>query len=166
MKKLFLLIILFYSCILYSCSSLPGEMPEDFNFRLCFGVNGENCINTFDNTITKDLAADGYETTYFKISNKDKYEIYNLINALDFYSLDNTMEPTVSSKPYIFYELKISCNSKNKTILWENPFLLSDNFNTEDQKALSLKLVIKRITEIYYASNEYKNMKPLKSYYK
>lgn len=37
--------------------SMPEAMPSDFDFLLKFGVRKRNEINTYENTITKDLVA-------------------------------------------------------------------------------------------------------------
>ncbi len=36
-----------------------SEMPEDFNFRLTYGTYGKQKIDTFSNTVVKDLVEDG-----------------------------------------------------------------------------------------------------------
>ena len=62
---------------------VESEMPHDFNFKLQFGVGKNNEINTFEQTFTKDLIADGTATTKFVLSVTEMKDIYKKMQAVN-----------------------------------------------------------------------------------
>lgn len=85
MKKFLLLVVLVIGIV--GCSdtneepntttaSMPEKMPDDFGFAVQFGVDKKNEINTFEETVTKDLIQNGTITTSITLTEKEMQQIY------------------------------------------------------------------------------------------
>lgn len=72
-----------------SVSELPEEMPDEFDFSLKYGYNAANEINTYEDTYTKDLAADGDVTTDFELSSEEMQSIYDEMRSVDILNTPN-----------------------------------------------------------------------------
>ncbi|WP_042475674.1 hypothetical protein [Bacillus ndiopicus] len=88
MKKLFALFA--FITILVGCQAkdemavtLPDEMPTDFNFKVQFGIGTKNIIDTYENTVTKDLISDGTASTPFQFTEEEMTFIYNEMKESD-----------------------------------------------------------------------------------
>lgn len=69
-------LILLVGCQKKTENVLPEEMPADFNFKVQFGINKRNSINTYDNTVTKDLIVGGTASTALQLTEDDMRAIY------------------------------------------------------------------------------------------
>lgn len=79
--------------LLAGCSStadtMPEEMPADFDFRVSYGVNGTNKIDTFIDLVVKDLVEDGIAEADIALSDQEMEAIYlkmaefNVMGELD-----------------------------------------------------------------------------------
>lgn len=56
---------------------MPVSMPDDFAFEIHFGIGGRNEINTFNDTVTKDLISDGTATANMTFTPEEMEAIYN-----------------------------------------------------------------------------------------
>lgn len=56
--------------------AMPEDMPVDFGFSILFGVGKKNEINTFNNTVTKDLIKNGTVTANVALTDEEMNEIY------------------------------------------------------------------------------------------
>lgn len=62
---------------------MPEHMPEDFNFAIQFGIGKKNEINTFENTVTKDLILDGTATTEINFTKEQMNNIYKKMKEIN-----------------------------------------------------------------------------------
>ena len=130
----------------------------DFEFKLDFGPYGRNNINTFNDTITKDLVLHGNMKTDFKLTEWQRMIIFNKMSEMDIMSYDSDLNYGV--KDYQHPEnlaLAIRIKGKEKTIYWSAPWSFTDeemaNLSDEQKEFLELVNYIKRIV---YKSKEYK----------
>jgi hypothetical protein len=63
--------------------SMPSEMPNDFHFIVQFGVESKNEINTFEDTVTKDLVADGTITRKIPLTKKELKQVYEKMKEIN-----------------------------------------------------------------------------------
>lgn len=70
---------------LFGCSAkeYSTTMPEDFDFRLLYGVNGVNQINTFEDKVVKDLISNGKIEAQIELSDNEMQQIYEKMIELD-----------------------------------------------------------------------------------
>lgn len=64
-------------------SSMPIEMPSDFDFIVKFGVGKMNEINTYEHTVTKDLISDGTATTNSSFTTSEMADIYRKMKGIN-----------------------------------------------------------------------------------
>ncbi|AQQ53088.1 hypothetical protein [Planococcus lenghuensis] len=66
-------------------TAMPAEMPEDFDFSIRYGITSKNEVDTFDDTVTKDLITNGTASADIKLSDEEMklvYEKMQKINAM------------------------------------------------------------------------------------
>lgn len=83
---LYLISILFIS--LFGCSNQPDkleikEMPADFNFSLIYGTYGKQKIDTFNETVVKDLVEDGTIEVKISFTEEEMEQIYHEMMSID-----------------------------------------------------------------------------------
>lgn len=160
-----LCIALFISLV--SCannSQAHGTAPDDFNFSLCFGVDGKNKLDTYKETFTKDLVIDGTETIDFAIPKEEKQRIYE---ALLQYGIDQ-MPDDLSVDDYYLTPANhliftYTCQNRTKEIVWSNGYWSEDD-SLPEQNNRFLRFV-KIICEYIQETDQYKNMSPSRGGY-
>ncbi|GAJ99945.1 hypothetical protein [Geomicrobium sp. JCM 19055] len=93
-------------------STLPEEMPEDFDFSLWYGITGANEINTFEGTYTKDLAEGGDVTTELQLTNEEMKMIYNQMRSVDVLNTARYACKTTCVEPYDENHLTMTVNGE------------------------------------------------------
>lgn len=63
--------------------TLPEDIPNDFGFSIQFGVGKNNEINTFEDTVTKDLITDGTAKATVTLTDKEMDEIYKKMKEVN-----------------------------------------------------------------------------------
>jgi|GEM_PF-1263002 len=105
------------------------NMPEDFDFRIEYGVGGINCIDTYNNTFTKDLVQKGTKTIDFLIPDDVMQKIYKIFVDNDITELPDDINADVevtddkafdSWTPANSYSLTYTCNNETRTIVCED----------------------------------------------
>lgn len=98
----------------YFQSGIPTSMPADFAVSLQYGVDGKNSINTYNNTITKDLVENGLTSIEYIPSKEELETIYKTIVKYDLYKIN---------KPLV---------NKNVSVDENQEFILNFTINGED----------------------------------
>lgn len=133
-----LLIFLFTCVLLFGCSeaneiieekeavaenpkkiSMPVTMPDDFDFLVKFGVRKRNEINTYENTVTKDLVTNGTVTTSLTFTTEEMEKIYLKMKELNIANWKNiNLQTNCRRIPPIEeeWEIKISGKAITQTI--------------------------------------------------
>ncbi|TSB45558.1 hypothetical protein [Alkalicoccobacillus porphyridii] len=102
-----------------SCTSpLPEEMPDDFEFSLQYGYSMSNELNTFENTFTKDLIADGTDTTEMVLSEEERMFIYGKLRSVDLWALP-TETGTPCYEPHESYHLTMIADGEETNLEWK-----------------------------------------------
>jgi hypothetical protein len=160
MKKRFLLVflILIFSLIIIGCKkddSLPEQITEDFNFSLQYGINGINEINTYENTITKDLILDGTKSIKFEIPKKDLGDVYSKLVELD---IARISEKLVNKKLFITplteYILTFTISKRKYTVSGDaTMYSLNGNEQVDD-----FSTFVKYVIDYVESTTEYKSL--------
>ena len=92
----------------------PDRMPKNFNF-IAKLENNYYTINTYNNTFSKSLEWDKETIISYKISNKEKKRVFELIKENDIISYPNYFTPSthVIIRPTENYYFKCTYNSAN-----------------------------------------------------
>lgn len=138
MKKI--LFLLLFTSILNACSqlnkvsnevdafhsneptvqTLPKDMPNDFGFSIQFGFGKNNEINTFENTVTKDLISDGTATANVTLTDKEMNEIYKKMKEVNIVEMKKFIPEPIdgticTQEPHEEDEWKITINGETIT---------------------------------------------------
>lgn len=144
-----------------SASSLPDEMPRDFNFILSYGVNGKNQINTLKGQFTKDMVTNPSVTADLKLSVEEMKSIYNEMKKINILSYPDIYYHKTNTKqtPFYTYSLKVIYNGMEKNIYWE------DETVSKSSKSVKLRKLFNNIEEMIINKDEYKKLPDAKGGY-
>ena len=162
-KKCVLFFILTMFCL--SCMTACGS-EDKFNFKLNFGLGGGiGCIDTYNNTFTKDMIPNGTEIIDFNIPDDKMKEFYEAFLEYEIYDLpeDISIEPSVS--PAYTYILTYTYNKQTKTIIYNNVYFgVGMNTGSSEKHDQFVKFANK-IRDYVYNTEEYLNMPPAEGGY-
>ena len=143
-----------------------AQMPDDFNFTIHFGIDGKNCIDTYNHTFTKDLIAKGTATIDFVIPADEMREIYRAFVEYQIAGLPYNMniKPVIgglysSYEPAPTYAITCTCDQVTKTVICDDggPWdAVSGPPDTRDRLVSFIKIV----EDYIYSTPDYQNMPP------
>jgi hypothetical protein len=151
------LLITILLLVISGCSvknTLPDEMPNDFDFLVQFGVGSKNEINTFDNTVTKDLVVDGTITEKIPLTKEEIKRIYQKmkqVNVLEPKKLEPKKKSCMQT-PYEEDKWKIKLNGETIT------FYLTEEYCNPTKDAKQLFELRNYIFDIVLNKDEYKEL--------
>ena len=167
---LLLLLMISVGCNNGNANSNPldVQIPDDFNFSLCFGIEGMNDIDTYSDTFTKDLISDGTETISFSIPDEKMKEIYQVFlknkiaelpDDINAYALETIGDTASSHTPADYYSLTFTLNGITKTIVCNDggPW---DAKKGPPNERKQLVQFVEFIREYIFSTEEYQNMSP------
>lgn len=133
--------------LLAGCSSekntMPEEMPADFGFRVSYGINGANKIDTFNDLVVKDLVEDGIAEANIALSEQEMEAIYlkmaefNVMGKLDLEEDEQCLEEPSSRTAW-----EISANGEVKEYGFGS---YCDGYPEDVQKLMALEEVVHQI---------------------
>lgn len=128
------------------------EKLSGFDFSIKYGVMGISSIDTFSNTVTKDLVSDGVATANIVLSIEVKNRAYDDFLAMDILSFPDTIvsEPGHMWIPYETYEITVKIDGVTKHIDWKH------DGNPDYEKAENLLSLIKYLAQYVQKLDEYK----------
>jgi hypothetical protein len=131
----------------------PGDLSA-FHFRLSFGVQMKNVIDTFNGTFTKDLVIDPPYTAPFHLSEQHMLTILTEMERINVFAYPDIFEEESNMRitPFNTYKLEIEYKGISKTIYWEDENL------SQSERTVKLRGLIKMIEGIVYYQDEYKAM--------
>ncbi|MFC1985039.1 hypothetical protein ACFLT4_03350 [Chloroflexota bacterium] len=142
------------------CAAItPGE--SNFNLIFKYGIMAKNELNTFQGTYIKDMIMDPSVMVNLSLSEEEKDRIYQKMIEIDFFSYPDEFSVSVPVggsigmvTPHASYYFKVEYDSKIKELRWE------DKITNKDEKADSLRGLIKLIRDIIESKEEYKKLPP------
>jgi hypothetical protein len=149
-----------------SCADINSPGPErDFNLSLRYGILARNELNTFENTITKDLILDGTVTIPLSLAQAELDSIEGRMEQIGFFSYPDTfiVRPRDSIRTIIMpnntYEFKVTSRSMLKELYWDDAII------ADDPQATRLRELIALIREIVESKPEYQRLPPARGVY-
>ncbi len=100
--------------------AMPKAMPNDFGFSVLFGIGKKNEINTFNETVTKDLIEDGTTTVDIALTEEEMNEVYERMKEINIKETKELVPKPIndsicSQEPYEEDEWKITINGETIT---------------------------------------------------
>lgn len=165
-------VLLIIIAILFGCSNevqqekssfnSGDKMPEDFNFSLSYGTYGKQKIDTFTNTVVKDLVLDGTIEANLELAKEDMKVIYNeliKINMMDD-DFEIVKDEGCHEEPPSYTSWKIQMNGKIKNISYAGAYC-----NKVPEEILQLAQIKDYIHNLVAETHEYKQLpEPNSSY--
>lgn len=101
-------------------NEMPDTMPEDFAFKLEYGVGKNNVVNTFEGTVTKDLIGDGTASTELAFNQEELSAIYEMMKETNIFEEKSfipqpTSGVTCQKEPFEEDEWEIFMNGETIT---------------------------------------------------
>ncbi|MFC5652311.1 hypothetical protein ACFPYJ_25005 [Paenibacillus solisilvae] len=105
-------------------NSMPEEMPDQFDFLVRFGYGEvtKNEVNTYEDTVTKDLVVKGTATADITLTMDEMRSIYKKMREINIMA-DKELVPAPKVDvchvtPYSVDSWKITINDETKTFTW------------------------------------------------
>lgn len=167
LKSLFGMIIISILLGAMGCSKdapedIVSEMPEDFNFRLTYGTYGKQKIDTFSNTVVKDLVEDGAIEANIAFTTEEMKQIYTemmKVNIMGELVVENENEEDCDFSTPSVTIWNIQMDGKTNSIFTKN---YCDGY---PEDALKLVRLAENIHDILISKEEYKDLPESKGYY-
>lgn len=151
-------------------SGLPGcskavdqdEMPSDFDFKLVYGTYGKEKIDTFNDTVVKDLVEDGKIEANITLTEQEMEQIYKQMMSIDIMEIvveEEDSENECDVTPPSFTKWNIQMNGKTTSIYTK---LYCDVYPEDILKLLKLADFIHNIV---INKDEYKELPNSNGYY-
>jgi hypothetical protein len=131
----------------------PQHDPQDVRIQFQYGFR--NMVDTFNGTLTKDLALDGTISTSFWLTKTEQKVLMAELQQEDFFHLPDTLlsTPGVSIYPDPSPDfLRVAANGEDKTVVWFHPVDVTDPHGQTIQR---LSEAVRAIIE---ATSEYKEL--------
>ena len=143
-----------------SCSA-PPPVQSDFSVIFQYGVGAKNELNTFEGTYTKDMVSEPSITVPLSLTEEELSRIYQKMVEIDFFDYPEEFSLTVAPgesvglvTPHMSYNFRVEYDSGIKEVWWDAEII---NIN-ENEKADKLRELIKLITDIIEAKEEYQRL--------
>lgn len=159
--SLFTSAVLALAIVLLGAAGCDSKSPPEADFNLVFkyGFGAKNTLDTFKGTFSKDMVTDPPVTVPLSLSEEEMDRIRQKMIAIDFISYPENFsvsvppgEPTRIVTPHQSDYFKVEYNGQVKELWWQ------DDITNKDEKADSLRELIKLIREIIEAKEEYKKL--------
>lgn len=139
-----------------TATMMPEAKPDHFNFSVSFGYGtvNKNEINTFNNTVTKDLVTKGTATANLILTNEEMTDIYDRMREIDVLrelELDNS-DSNCSSTPVNEDHWEIQVEGEQRTFDWS-----SEKCDLTDD-AIKLEELRNYIFDIVKEKKEYREL--------
>lgn len=124
---------------------MPEEKPNDFNFSVSYGYGdlNKNEINTYENSVTKDLIMHGKAMAEVSFSPDEMQKIYDKMKEINIMQIDKIKQQLGCSKvPSTTDSWKITINGETKTFSWTDE---DCKVNSVEQQLLDLRTYIQQI---------------------
>ncbi len=150
--------------MLAGCTSFvyPKEMPDDFDFSVDYGVEGRQKVDTFTDTVVKDLVIDGVVEASIALTDEEMKDIYSKMVALDIMGkldFEGDENDQCESKPEMRTEWIIHINGDLNIIRYTT-------FCRDTSDSLAIMELEDYVHALVTAKEEYKKLPESNGYYK
>jgi hypothetical protein len=135
-------------------NNMPDEIPKDFNFTVQFGHRFKNEINTFKDSVTKDLISDGTATTSIFLTNEEISAIYKKMKDINIMAPKKLVPDKTNcmQTPHGEDKWEIQLNGETKTLYWNGEYCETTN---DAKQLIELRNYILNIVK---SKEEYKKL--------
>ena len=130
---------------------------SEFEFSLTFGPRGRTSINTFTNTITKDLVLDGVITTKYVISKNDRKKLREMLSDMDILAFPKNLNVRSYYDHTEIISFHTIIDGREHTVSWTVPW--DFDFYEEDRLTeihREYMEFVKFVRDLVISSKEYK----------
>jgi hypothetical protein len=127
--------------------TMPAAMPNDFNFTVSYGYgeNTKNVIDTYEDTVIKDLIMNGAATANIALSEDEMREIYAKMRAVDIMAEKKLpKEKGCFQTPSNEESWKVTVNGETTTFTWTDEYC---DMTEDADRLLALRKFIQGIVE-------------------
>lgn len=137
-------------------NKMSKEMPGTFDFMVRFGYGtvNKNEINTFQDTVTKDLIMNGTASAQITLTKEEMRSIYNQMREINIMGekVLAAANQTCERVPYSEDIWEININGETKTLTW------TDRFCTQTSDMEQLLELRNFVDQIVKTKEEYKKL--------
>ncbi|OAB45578.1 hypothetical protein PBAT_11695 [Paenibacillus antarcticus] len=146
---LFVLLLIITGCskdVKINTNTMPQSLPADFDFMVSFGYGEvtKNEINTYQDTVVKDLVINGTATANMTFTVDEMRIIYEKMREINIMGTKDLV-PTnqnCGKKPFSKDRWKISVNGVTKELTWSEEYC---DVTSDAQELLELRTFIQDI---------------------
>jgi hypothetical protein len=127
--------------------TMPAAMPSDFDFSVSYGYGDKtkNVIDTYEDTVIKDLIMNGAATANIALSDDEMREIYAKMQEIDIMAAKKLpKENGCSQKPSNEESWKVTVNGETTTFTWTDEYC---DMTEDADRLLALRKFIQGIVE-------------------
>ena len=126
-KSLVIAIILLLILIVILISEILDNQPVynadlDFEFELSFGCYGKNNINTFEDTITKDLVSAGRITTDYIMPEDVRRRVFIMLRDMDIMNYPKNLNFPILDEHVDYLYLRVVIEDEEQIVRWTVPW--------------------------------------------
>ena len=150
-------------------TSLPAYTEDlEFEFKLSFGAYGRSNINTFENTITKDLVSAGNIKTEYIMPEATRKEVYSMLERMDIMNFPSDLNFPLNNEHVDHLNLRVIIEGEEKivtwTVIWGFTFEGDMSSNITKQH-LQFQELVEFISTYVYESDEWKSLPDIEGGY-
>jgi len=127
-------------------NNMPKEMPNDFDFMVRYGYSevNKNEINTFLDTVTKDLITNGTASAKIAFTTEEMRSIYEKMREINIMGTKELKPSTIGCEriPYGEDSWEVSINGEAKTFTWSEKYC---DLTNDAKQLLELRQFIHQI---------------------
>lgn len=127
--------------------TMPAAMPSDFNFSVSYGYgdNTKNAIDTYEDTVIKDLIMNGAATAKIALSDEEMREIYAKMREIDIMAAKKLPKKNGCFRtPSNEESWKVTINGETTTYTWTDEYC---DMTEDADRLLELRRFIQGIVE-------------------
>ncbi len=140
-----------------------NELPDDFGICFIFGVFSDNIYDTYNCVIQKDVDVNNDPSVSFTPDRETLKKIYDRIVELKLTEIDKKMTSenltdsgnVIVISPLVNYEISFTMNGKSYTVSGDSTAF---SYAEENPQANSFCELVNFLSDIYYATPEYKSL--------
>ncbi len=152
-QRLLLPIVASILALAFGCNTV--QPPEPQFVKIKFQYDYRDMVDTFNDTLMKDLVSDGTITVSFWLTKTEQEAVLAELSRADFFNLPDTIRPTiaVNMRPDPSPDsLHVQVEGREKTVVWLFPL---DDADHNAQMILQLSKAIQTIIE---STDQYKRL--------
>ena len=137
----------------------PPVMPADFEFSLTYGTYGKQKVDTFNDTIIKDLVIDGTIEAKISLTVEEKNFIYDemlKINIMGDLAIDRELQCAIEPPSFTFWHIQM--NGETKEFSYTN----FCEYNGDAKNLMNLENLIHKLVA---AKEEYQELPDSNGWY-